>query len=95
MKLFIKVNGFQVQPSSHSCTLFYTFAKFYRVATIFAKFDPWTWHKKRKGTCFLIFPEGLSCAPLKFSVEKKMLSLLILHRSIDFLEIKHMYVNTY
>ena len=42
------------------------------LAPIFAKFDPWIGVRKEWIHVLQFFLEGLSCAPLKFSVEKKL-----------------------
>ena len=64
------------------------------LAPIFAKFDPWIGVRKEWIHVLQFFLEGLSCAPLKFSVEKSCFRPTLLDWSMDFPEIKYMYVNT-
>ena len=101
MKLCIKEMVFNFSPFFTDMSLFDTLPNF-RVSPLFSlQFLQNSIHglgiKKRVYTCIPVFSRrvlGLSYAPLKFSVEKKVLSLLLLDWSMDFPEIKYMYVNT-
>ena len=75
------------------------FIEFFAIfAPIFAKFDLWTSHKKRKDSYIPVFPgriKGLCCTPLNFSAEKIVDTYLIMimsqQRRYSLLTLMYMY----